>query len=90
MYGALAIIANERASSALVRGLFWALAVLVPLAVALSRLYRGMHYITDILGGVILGVAWLYLATRGIRLGVLHYQLRQRSGMVRVGRRRRR
>jgi membrane-associated phospholipid phosphatase len=90
MYGALAIIANERASSALVRGLFSALAVLVPLAVALSRLYRGMHYLTDILGGVILGVAWLYLVTRGIRLGVLHHQLRQRAGMVGVGGRRRR
>jgi membrane-associated phospholipid phosphatase len=90
MYGALAIIADERASSALVRGLFWALAVLVPLAVALSRLYRGMHYITDVVGGVILGIAWLYLVTRGIRLGVLHYQLRQRSSLVRVGGRRRR
>jgi membrane-associated phospholipid phosphatase len=85
MYGALAIIANERASSALVRGLFLALAVLIPLAVALSRLYRGMHYLTDVLGGVILGVAWLYIATRGIRLGVLHHQLRQRSTMLRMG-----
>ena len=85
MYGALAIIANERASSALVRGLFLALAVLIPLAVALSRLYRGMHYLTDVLGGVVLGVTWLYLVTRGIRLGVLHYQLRQRSQTLRLG-----
>jgi membrane-associated phospholipid phosphatase len=86
MYGALAIIANERASSALVRGLFLALAVLIPLAVALSRLYRGMHYLTDILGGVILGVTWLYLATRGIRLGVLHHQLRHRARTLPLGR----
>jgi membrane-associated phospholipid phosphatase len=85
MYGALAIIANERASSALVRGLFLALAVLVPLAVALSRLYRGMHYLTDVLGGVVLGVTWLYLATRGIRLGVLHHQLRHRAQALRLG-----
>jgi membrane-associated phospholipid phosphatase len=86
MYGALAIIANERASSALVRGLFLALAVLIPLAMALSRLYRGMHYLTDILGGVILGVTWLYLATRGIRLGVLHHQLRHRARTLPLGR----
>jgi membrane-associated phospholipid phosphatase len=85
MYGALAIIANERASSALVRGLFLALAVLIPLAVALSRLYRGMHYLTDVLGGVILGVTWLYLATRGIRLGVLHHQLRHRAQALPLG-----
>jgi membrane-associated phospholipid phosphatase len=85
MYGALAIIANERASSALVRGLFLALGVLIPLAVALSRLYRGMHYLTDVLGGVILGVTWLYLATRGIRLGVLHHQLRHRAQALPLG-----
>jgi undecaprenyl-diphosphatase len=85
MYGALAIVANERASSALVRGLFLALAVLVPLAVALSRLYRGMHYLTDVLGGVVLGVTWLYLVTRGIRLGVLHHQLRHRAQTLRLG-----
>jgi membrane-associated phospholipid phosphatase len=85
MYGALAIIANERASSALVRGLFLALAVLVPLAVALSRLYRGMHYPTDVLGGVVLGLTWLYLVTRGIRLGVLHHQLRHRAQALRLG-----
>jgi membrane-associated phospholipid phosphatase len=90
MYGALAILANERASSALVRRLFLALALLVPLAVAVSRVYRGMHYVTDVLGGVALGVAWLYLATRGIRLGVLHYQLRHRPGVLRLGRRARR
>jgi len=81
MYGALALLANERARSALVRGLFLALAFLVPTAVAVSRMYRGMHYATDILGGVVLGVAWLFVATRGIRLGVLHHQLRQRAGL---------
>jgi undecaprenyl-diphosphatase len=36
-----------------------ALAVLMPLLVALSRLYRGEHHPTDIAGGVLLAVAWL-------------------------------
>jgi membrane-associated phospholipid phosphatase len=82
MYGALAVLANERARSALVRGLFVALAVLIPLAVGLSRMYRGMHYLSDVIGGVILGAAWLFLATKGIRLGVLHHQLRRGSGRL--------
>jgi undecaprenyl-diphosphatase len=55
LYGALAVLASERARSALVRGLFVALAVLVPLVVAASRMYRGMHYLSDVLGGLLLG-----------------------------------
>jgi membrane-associated phospholipid phosphatase len=82
MYGALAVLANERARSALVRGLFVALAVLVPLAVGLSRMYRGMHYLSDVLGGVILGATWLFLVVKGIRLGVLHHQFRHGPGRL--------
>jgi membrane-associated phospholipid phosphatase len=80
LYGALAVLANERARSALVRGLFVAIAVAVPLVVAASRLYRGMHYLTDVLGGVLLGTVWLYAAVHGIRLGVAHWQLRHGVG----------
>jgi undecaprenyl-diphosphatase len=36
-----------------------ALAVLMPVWVALSRMYRGMHHPTDILGSVLLAAAWL-------------------------------
>jgi membrane-associated phospholipid phosphatase len=90
MYGALAILANEHARSALVRGLFWTLALLVPVAVGTSRMYRGMHYLSDVLGGVLLGVVWLYVATRGIRIGVVHHQLRQASSLLDRGRGRQR
>jgi len=89
-YGALTILANERARSALVRGLFWTLALLVPVAVGTSRMYRGMHYLSDVLGGVLLGVVWLYVATRGIRIGVVHHQLRQASSLLDRGRGRQR
>ena len=76
LWGALAVLASERARSALLRGLFLTLAVVVPLLVASSRLYRGMHYMTDVLGGFLLGGVWLLATVRGIRLGVLHRQLR--------------
>jgi membrane-associated phospholipid phosphatase len=33
----------------------------IPLAVALSRLYRGMHFPTDVLAGAAAGGAWLAL-----------------------------
>jgi membrane-associated phospholipid phosphatase len=80
LYGALAVLASERARSALVRGLFITLAVVVPLVVATSRMYRGMHYFTDVLGGLVLGWVWLLATVRGIRLGVAHWALRHGGG----------
>ena len=79
MYGTLAVLARQHARSALVRGLFTALAVLVPLAVALARVYRGMHFTSDVLAGALLGVVWLLASLRGIRLGVLHQRLLARG-----------
>jgi undecaprenyl-diphosphatase len=75
LYGALAVLASERARSALLKGLVVAVAFLVPLLVALSRLYRGMHFLSDVLGGVVLGTVWLLACVRAVRLGVLHRQL---------------
>jgi membrane-associated phospholipid phosphatase len=76
LWGALAVLASERARSALVRNLLLILAVVLPLLVAVSRLYRGMHYLSDVLGGLLLGGVWLLVAVRGVRLGVLHRRLR--------------
>ena len=80
LWGALAVLASERARSALVRGLFLTLAVVPPLMVASSRMYRGMHFLTDVLGGVLLGSLWLLATVRGIRLGVAHWALRHGGG----------
>jgi undecaprenyl-diphosphatase len=88
LYGAVAVLASERARSALVRGLFVAAAVAIPLLVAASRMYRGMHFLSDVLGGVLLGAVWLLAAVRGIRLGVLHRTLRHQAGTGGFGRRR--
>jgi membrane-associated phospholipid phosphatase len=48
----------------------------VPIAVALSRMYRGMHDPTDVLAGALLGTGWLAVTVGGIHLGVRHHQLR--------------
>jgi undecaprenyl-diphosphatase len=76
LWGSLAVLANQRARSALVRNLFLVLAFVVPLLVATSRMYRGMHFLTDVVGGVLLGGLWLAATVRGIRLGVAHWALR--------------
>jgi membrane-associated phospholipid phosphatase len=49
------------------RGLLWFLAVALPLVVLLSRLYRGMHWPTDVAASVVFTVIWLLLL-RGILL----------------------
>jgi undecaprenyl-diphosphatase len=43
------------------RALFWVLAVVVPLVVLVSRLYRGMHWPTDVAASVVFSLTWLLL-----------------------------
>jgi len=76
LWGSLAVLANERARSAVVRNLFLVLAFVVPVVVASSRMYRGMHYLSDVLGGMLLGGLWLLATVRGVRLGVAHRAIR--------------
>ena len=42
-----------------VKRILWTLAVAIPILIAVSRLYLGVHYPTDVLGGLALGVGWV-------------------------------
>ena len=46
------------------RWLIVAVAAALIASVALSRIYLGVHYLTDVAAGVILGLAWLSLSAR--------------------------
>jgi membrane-associated phospholipid phosphatase len=67
-YGAAAAIIAWRVRKRWLRWTVIALAVAIPLLVGLARLYRGMHFPTDVTGGLILGVAWLAVVTRLVLL----------------------
>lgn len=56
-YGSLFVIARWHTHNRAVRGVFAAIAIVVPAIVAVSRVARGMHYPIDVVAGVALGLA---------------------------------
>jgi undecaprenyl-diphosphatase len=58
LYAAIVTLAWPR-TRAWWRWALVALAVLMPLWVGLSRMYRGMHHPTDLLGSIVLAAGWL-------------------------------
>jgi undecaprenyl-diphosphatase len=59
IYGGLALLLTSRVRSRGAQIAIWAVAVLIPVFVAFSRMYRGMHHPIDIAGGVLIGIAAL-------------------------------
>ena len=66
-YGALVIIVFWHTRKFWIRALVILFSVLVPLVVALSRMYRGMHFLSDVVAGAALGVAAVVLSWWMIR-----------------------
>ncbi len=59
LYGGLAYIAWKRSSGAPVRLAVTAAALTLALLVGFSRIYLGVHWASDVVGGVVLGAVWL-------------------------------
>jgi membrane-associated phospholipid phosphatase len=79
LYGALAVLATERFRGRALHLIAVIVAIGVPLLVGASRMYRGMHYPTDVVGGLALGVAWLTVSLHGVRIGIFHHRRRHGS-----------
>jgi undecaprenyl-diphosphatase len=67
LYVGLAIVLGSLIRGALVRRLAWVLAILLPIFVGMSRLYRGMHFPTDVAASVLLSVGALLFALLAVR-----------------------
>jgi membrane-associated phospholipid phosphatase len=67
LYGALALLIYRAARSGLVRGLIWLVPVGVATWVSVSRIYRGMHFATDVIAGILLGVTALLVTISVLR-----------------------
>lgn len=57
-YGLLAWIATHRIQARARRRAVWAASAVLVLAIGFSRVYLGVHYPTDVLGGYALGLVW--------------------------------
>jgi len=69
LYVGLALIVTSLVRNWFVRALVWSLAVALPVAVALSRLYRGMHHPTDVIASAIGAAGCLMFALLATRTG---------------------
>jgi membrane-associated phospholipid phosphatase len=67
LWFALAIVISVHVRNALVRALVWAIAFGVPVFIAISRLYRGMHHPTDVIASALLGAGALLTALIAVR-----------------------
>jgi undecaprenyl-diphosphatase len=59
VYCGLALLLTSRIKNRAAQIAIWVVAVLIPVYVAFSRMYRGMHHPLDVAGGVVVGIAAL-------------------------------
>lgn len=55
-YAAIAVVVGSNCARRWIVVTLWTLAVAVPVIVGLSRMYRGMHFMSDVVSGMLLGV----------------------------------
>lgn len=55
-YCAVAIVIFEHTRNLWIRGATVTVAIAIPLVVSIARMYRGVHYLTDVIAGIALGV----------------------------------
>jgi undecaprenyl-diphosphatase len=62
VYGGLALLISGRLRNRGARLAVWTLAIALPLVVAVSRMYRGMHHPLDVIAGCLMGLAAIAIA----------------------------
>jgi membrane-associated phospholipid phosphatase len=66
LYGLLAIFVAQLVQTWRLRALIFCGGALIVALIGLSRIYLGAHYLTDVLGAIAVGLAWLALCWTGV------------------------
>jgi membrane-associated phospholipid phosphatase len=74
-YGGVAAVVLHLSRSPVVRGAALAIATLLILGVAYSRVYLGAHWTTDVVAGILIGLFWVVVCATGTE-----YLARRRPG----------
>ncbi|MDX6206668.1 MAG: hypothetical protein QOF39_2725 [Frankiales bacterium] len=77
LYGGLAVLAWVLTDRRALQVTLTVLAVVIPPAVGLCRMYRGFHHLSDIVAGAILGLLWLTATTQLLLLPAVRAQRRR-------------
>lgn len=85
VYWGMVVVVFWRTRSLWPRVLAVTLGVLVPLCVGLSRLYRGMHFLTDVVAGALLGAAWVVAVYLVLRWADKRHEERERAEAAYLG-----
>ncbi len=67
-FGGLAALVAHRLESRWRQAALWVAALLLTLLIGVSRIYLGVHYPSDVLGGYAVGVVWVAALALGDRL----------------------
>ncbi len=70
LYGSLCVVVWSLTRNRLWRALVLALAIVGPLIVATSRVYRGMHNPTDVISGLLIGAGCIVVGYGAVRAGL--------------------
>ena len=83
-YGFLAMLLLERRSDRPARIAIVAVAVVLIAITGFSRLYLGVHYLSDVVGGYLAGAVWLVVCIAGYHVDQTRVHLRARASKVSV------
>lgn len=85
VYAGLVLLLTSKITNTAARISAWVLAILIPVFVAMSRMYRGMHHPIDVGGGVLVGIGAIAIMLFACRAAGSAAQMRRRLSRSREG-----